>query len=379
MLLHCSHCDMDQPDTDQTCLRCGMALNIQTTDLSLPNPQTPPEVWYGNWRPPVFSFAPLEVAPPPSSSTGLLWKIPVALALLAAIVLALLTQYAAKSPVPATLSSKMATPSAATMTPTTPVSTQTSPLPIIQQPLHVTLRSDSAQDALSVGKPVTISVAASLPHDHSATLTVFYRHDSGAKQMLVQAQGSLCRAAWTPSQPGLYEFTATALDDRRRVAAAPMLILYVATPPRVPGALIPVQSDAVLPPAALLGPVPKRHIAKKLIAKHLAVSPKFSPKTAAMQKLEAKRVTPFSSLSSSPYPTRFHVAAAQFPYVRNAVVLANALRTRGFMAVVRKGKIRHGQPAYVVQTGVFPSTLAAHQQALRLQRDGYPAFIYADH
>jgi cell division septation protein DedD len=71
---------------------------------------------------------------------------------------------------------------------------------------------------------------------------------------------------------------------------------------------------------------------------------------------------------------RFRVQAGAFPEEKNARVLADALRGRGFSASTRAD--RDGdKTVYRVQIGAYRTRTDAGKAALDLQKSGYPAYV----
>lgn len=210
-------------------------------------------------------------------------------------------------------------------------------------PLTVTLSSAGSRH-VPVGKPVMVSAYASLPPGQSATLAISYGKDGGPKTLLALAQGSLSSAAWTPTAPGRYRFTASALDSRKNGAFSHHLTIYVDAPPSAPVAAKPASER----------PAETQRIQRPPLK--AAAAPKPRVKTAA-----------------SPQP--YHVAAASFRVKRIADTLAGALRQRGFHAFVRPSA--RGQ--YRVETGDFVRRADAQKQVQLLQRDGYPSYLFQTH
>ncbi len=227
--------------------------------------------------------------------------------------------------------------SAPAAVPSAPASVPVSPAAV---PLTVTLSSASGTRHVPVGKPVMISAYASLPPGQSATLAISYGKDGGAKTLLALAQGSLSSAAWTPTAPGRYRFTASALDSRKNGAFSHHLTILVDAPRLV---------------SAVAAPVPARLTAAKPRA------PK--PQIVAAPKPRVKTIA-----ASQPY----HVVAASFRVRRIADTLAEALRQRGFHAFVRPSA--SGQ--YRVETGDFVRRSDADKQVQLLKRDGYPSYAF---
>ncbi len=209
-------------------------------------------------------------------------------------------------------------------------------------PLTVTLSSASSTRHVPVGKPIMISAYASLPPGQSATLAISYGKDGGPKTLLALAQGSLSSAAWTPTAPGRYRFTASALDSRKNGAFSHHLTILVDGPPPVPAAVKPAS------------------------AKLTAAEP-------SIRRTQIKAAAaPRPRVRTIPLPQPYHVAAASFRVKRIADTLAGALRQRGFHAFVRPAA--RGQ--YRVETGDFVRRADAQKQMRLLQRDGYPSSVF---
>jgi len=226
--------------------------------------------------------------------------------------------------------------------PVKPADSSAVPVPISSAavPLTVTLSSASGSRHVPVGKPVMISAYASLPPGQSATLAISYGKDDGPKTLLALAQGSLSSAAWTPTAPGRYRFTASALDSRKNGAFSHHLTILVDPPPPAPVAAKPAPA--------------KPFTSKRTAAKPSA--PKPHVRTIAL-------------------PQTYHVAAASFQVKRIADTLAGALRQRGFHAFVRPSA--RGQ--YRVETGDFVHRSDANKQVQLLKRDGYPSYLFQTH
>jgi cell division septation protein DedD len=71
----------------------------------------------------------------------------------------------------------------------------------------------------------------------------------------------------------------------------------------------------------------------------------------------------------------FHVQAGIFASERNAKILADALKRRGYTAVAEPSIDDSGKTMYRVQVGVYKSKSAASDAVLDLQRTGYPASL----
>lgn len=211
-------------------------------------------------------------------------------------------------------------------------------------PLTVTLSSASSTRHIPVGKPVMISAYASLPPGQSATLAISYGKGDGPKTLLALAQGSLSSAAWTPTAPGRYRFTASALDSRKNGAFSHHLTILVDAPPSVPAAATPP---------------PVRRAAAR-------------PETSRPQ---IRAAAPRPQVKAIASPQTYRVAAATFRVKRIADALAGALRQRGFHAFVRPD----ANGGYRVETGDFARRTDAQKQMQLLQRDGYPSSVFQTH
>ena len=92
------------------------------------------------------------------------------------------------------------------------------PISPAEGPLTVVLSTASDRRHVPVGTPVMISAYASLPPGQSATLAISYSKDDEPKTLLALAQGTLTSAAWVPTAPGRYRFTASVLDSHKNGA-----------------------------------------------------------------------------------------------------------------------------------------------------------------
>ncbi len=220
-------------------------------------------------------------------------------------------------------------------------------------PLTVTLDSTREGRHVRVGEDVTLTALA---HGRSETLTLFYRRGRGGKTMLSFVEGSLSSTTWTPAVPGRYEFTATALSDRHQAAASRPIKIIVDGP--APMGVAPALTAEAAPRVA-------------------AVRPPSRPAHRPSKRQPPRAVPPPVARSKPHAPTlTYHVAAAQFPFIRNATVLADALNQRGYQAVPERMADRRGKTVYVVVTGTYRSPKEAHAAALVLQRNGYPAYFF---
>ncbi len=325
----CPHCSGEIADGSVQCTHCGQP----PAASSLQDPQAD-----GDRRFPFWTILP--------------WTLLAAAALLFLPHLLRSSQAVpvpAARPLTAPLPSSAAPDSAAVPAASAPV-----PIDPAAVPLTVTLSSAGSSRHVPVGKPVMISAYASLPPGQSATLAISYGKDGGPKTLLTLAQGSLSSAAWTPTRPGRYRFTASALDSRKNGAFSHRMTIIVDAPPPVAVAARPVPAE--IPPAALTA-------VKLTPARPRTLRPR---KVAAMPKPRARVIA---------RPQPYHVAAATFRVKGIADTLAGALRQRGFHAFVRPG----ARSQYRVETGDFAERADAQKQVQLLQRDGYPSSLFQTH
>jgi hypothetical protein len=286
------------------------------------------------------------------------WKWPALLAAVALFLLAgtvLLTVLRKPVSVPAPAASHAPT---ALVSPS-PVPAASSAAVKNDAPLVITLVSAAGNRPVKMGQAVRLTTFTDLMPGQSASLTLTYRRNRGPNTLFSFAQGSLASTTWTPVAPGRYDFLATALDSHQRAAAARHLQIIVkpdSTPALMPSkplvaAAVPVSS------APAYAPLPKPLLPKPLL-----------PKAAAKP---SRRLVPS--------PLRFTVAAAHFPFNKNAVILADALHRQGYHAVPERMAVGRGKAVYVVVTGSYSRPENARQQRLVLQRSGYPAYIFRSH
>ena len=248
-------------------------------------------------------------------------------------------------------------------------------------PLTVTLYSAGSGRHVRVGTAVLISAYAALPPGQSATVSVSYTRNNGPQSLLALAQGSLSSTAWTPSVPGRYNFTASALDSDKNNAASHHLLIYVDAGPAkevgaakpLPPAVVPIPSPVRA--AAFAAARPARNPALRRVAARLAAPARHLPKPPIhLRPASARQATRAVPRS---YPSKAsHVEAATFVFQPLAETLAGALRRRGFHAFVRTVTRPHHKPTYAVETGDFQHPADAKRQVETLKRDGYPASIY---
>lgn len=186
-------------------------------------------------------------------------------------------------------------------------------------PLTVTLTATHGGRHIKVGTGVTLTAFTTPTRGRSATVTLFYRLNRGRKTVFSFAQGSLCSTTWMAPAPGLYRFTAAALDDRRRAAVSRSVEITVDRPATPP------------------------------------------PRVAAAHPI---------------HPLVYHVVAAHFAFSRNAVVLADALRKNGYHAVVRRMADERGKAVSVVETGTYRRPGEVFEAVAGLLRSGYPAYFF---
>lgn len=234
-----------------------------------------------------------------------------------------------------------------------------------QIPLAVTLYSAGSSKHVSVGAPVLISAYAALPSAGSATIAISYTRNGGPRSLLTLAQGSLSTASWTPSAPGRYAFTASALDSRKISAFSRSLVIVADAAPS-PVSPSPAAVSPAPPPVQIAAPAPTHHARsqpRRIAARSVP----------ALQ--SAAQPAPKRPNGQSSHLKPYHVAAAAFVVRPIAETLAGALRRRGFHAFVRETNQPHHKPTYVVETGKFLRPADAKKQLYTLNHDGYPAFI----
>lgn len=345
----CSHCSAETADGSRQCPRCG-----QTQEASAPQntqteqgPQTESDKRFPFWT----------ILPWTLLAAAILFLLP-----------PLLRSSHAQKLVSAASQSSADVPRMNASSPTadktaTPLVPDAAPVPITaaEVPLTVTLSSAGGGKHVPVGTPVMISAYASLPPGQSATLAISYSKEGSSKTLLALAQGSLASAAWTPTAPGRYWFTASALDSRKNGAFSRHLTILVDAPPPVPIAAKPEAAE----PAAT-----KRTAARRTAARPIAPHIVTAKHTAPRPSLPKPRV----KIAAAPQP--YHVAAAGFSVKRVAVTLAGALRRRGFNAFVRPSADGQHPKTYRVETGDFVHRADAQKQMQLLQRDGYPSYVF---
>lgn len=356
MPLTCPHCRIVQAEGSETCINCGLPLTPAEATAPQaggappagPDAASAPLARRAAWRlPALFAFGLLLALTASAffaARRGVVrhgvvrhgvarrpaYTAPVSLPAPPAPVAVPPAPLSSASPAP----SPIVRPSPAAETPATRAvrpSAGAVPLtvmPLTVTPLTVTLRSTQEGRHVKVGEGVTLTALAG---GQSTTLTLFSRRGRGENTMLTFVEGSLCSTTWTPALPGRYEFTATALGDRKRSAASRRVVITV---------------DAPAPPVEAR-----------------AVPPRTAVRAAARDR-------------SRPPALTYHVAAAKFPFLRNATVLADALSRRGYQAVPERMDDRHGKAVYVVVTGSYHDPKEARSAALELQRSGYPAYFF---
>ena len=230
-------------------------------------------------------------------------------------------------------------------------------------PLTVTLSSADAGKHVRVGHPVMVLAYADLPPGASATVAVSYTRNHGPQALLALVQGSLATISWTPVLPGQYEFTASAMDARKKSAFShPLLVAADAAPaPLLP---LPVLVPAPPPPARVAAAPPRT----------LRARPRrpFRKRALLVQTPVLAKAAVRQPAASSAY----HVAAGAFIVRPVAETLAEALRQRGYHASVRPGPLLFHKQSYVVQTGSYLRQPDADRQRDTLKRSGYPAYIF---
>lgn len=248
-------------------------------------------------------------------------------------------------------------------------------------PLSVLLTSSSRRHRVGVGEDVTF---IALAHGRCASLMLSYRHGLGGKTTHSFAEGGLLSTTWTPTVPGRYGFTATALGNRQSAVSRSVEIVVDAPAPQRMARALPVEEITPLPPLAvrlppLPRPVPQSAAVRSAAVRSAAVPP--LPRTvplATAPPVVPEAVTP-RPVPNTPRPApaaTYHVAAAQFPLSRSAVVLAKAFRLRGSAATTKRMVGYHGKTVYAVVTGAYRRPEEARAAVLVLQRSGYPAYLY---
>ena len=376
MPLQCPRCQIAQAEENETCINCGQPLTpapdapaAMSADPALlaeaataPDPVHAVQARRASWRMPALI------------TVGLLLAVAASALLIARRrppLQGMPTAQAAPAPVP---SPDTAPPvPTASPTPPMPVPPEAEARPPVRAktgaktagakaavetpPPTVTLVSRSAGRHVQAGDPVTLTAVTEAARGRSATLTLFSRRGRGDKTMITFVEGSLCSTNWTTLVPGRYEFTATAqADSRRTVTSRPVEI----TVDRPASAAAPLRVAAAPPPPRAVRLPPSRRVSE-------AVPPKRAARAAPRAEAPAKPPAPAQT---------YHVAAAQFAFSRSAVVLADALRLRGYPALPERMTDRHGKTVYVVVTGTFRRPKEARAAALALQRSGYPAYFF---
>jgi len=347
MPLHCPRCRTAQAEENKTCLNCGQSLT-PTPDAPLADPVHGVQARQAPWRLPALIAVGLPLAlaaaalliPQHKPGRGAAPAAP-----------AQAQTPAAVPPVPGDaplLAAAPALPAVSAPPPAPATPGGGAKTAVETAPLTITLTSMSAGRHVKVGSDVTLTAFTSLARGRRATLTLFYRRGRGRKTMLSFAQGSLCSTTWTPSAPGRYEFMATALGDAQQAAASRPVQITVDRPAAQPSAPASARNEAAQAP-------PPRPVRLPL---------RTAPPRAAAQ---APRPAPALT---------YYVAAAYFSFPQSAVVLADALKHRGYPAVSERMADPHGKTVYVVVTGSYQRPSEAHKVALSLQRSGYPAYFF---
>ena len=245
--------------------------------------------------------------------------------------------------------------------------------PLKAAPLSVLLTSSSQGRHVRVGEDVTLTALA---HGRCATLTLSYRHGFGGKTTHSFTEGGLLSTTWTPAVPGRYGFTAIALGSRQSAVSRLVEITVDGAAPR---RMAWVGSARMLP-AEVVTPLPPLPVHLPPLSRPRWVRP---PRTVASEAAAPEKVVPDAvaprAETAAPRPgpaTIYHVAAAQFPFSRNAVVLAKSFRLRGSPATTKRMIGYHGKTVYAVVTGAYRHPEEARAAALALQRGGYPAYFF---
>lgn len=240
----------------------------------------------------------------------------------------------------------------------------------LDRPPSVSLHSSNGRKPVAVGARVVLTARSG--SSQSNVLVLSYRMPGGKSARLSLADGRLCSAVWTPTQPGRYQFFATATDPLEQTARSQPLVIAVDGPverlPRLSARRFPLLARRHLRLAAQTRTRPSRHAhAHVLVAawkgEHRVDTPRASLETA-------------SPMASAAVPPIYHVVAGTFPRHSNATVFAQALRERGYAAAAYASTNRHGKVKYVVETGAYARKDAAQREVTALQKTGYPAHSF---
>ncbi len=256
-------------------------------------------------------------------------------------------------------------------------------------PLRVVLTSPGQRRHVRVGEDVTL---IALAQGRCASLTLSYRRGLRGAATHSFTEGGLLSTTWTPSLPGRYEFTATALGGPRQTAVSrPVEIIVDAPIPQMmargeAARSFPAETITPLPPMAVRLPPPqpaRRSASVPPLPRLRRVKPRTEAPPPVPETMIAGVVTPSVVIpSAAPPDTRpapavlYHVAAAQFPLSRSAVVLAKSFRLQGSPATTKRMIGYHGRTVYAVVTGAYRRPEEARAAVLVLQRSGYPAYLY---
>ena len=421
MPLICPHCGIAQADGNKTCINCGQPL--------VPTPAAPPvdpaslaeADTAAHLADPDDPVVPDSVRTVQAGRNS--WRLPALIAvslLLALVAFALLaTRHKLAHPVssqaqafqPPVVPLPMA-PSLSRSVPALPILATPLPAAVLLPPeikaaakmsvkmaletvpLKVSLASVSAGRHIEVGTPVPLTAYTTSAHGQSATLTLFSRRGRGQKTMLAFVVGSLCSTTWTPVAPGPYVFTATAHDDHRQ-ASSDHIEITVDKPAPLPAS----QDTLAQTPPIIAAPLAARSMrqrsprtASARAASARAASARAASVRAASARAASVRAASVRAASvravqvktappaARPAPAiTYHVAAARFPFSRNATILADALNRRGYHAVPERMADAHGKAIYAVVIGSYRRPREARAAALALQRSGYPAYLFGGH
>ena len=426
----CPRCRAVQPQENQHCTECGIALSapaksempafrfaqpvlladetppparrsppeaflptVLLTEANMPG-MNPPKAETVETEPPkteapkaeTFESAPVEMAREQGRPV-INWKLPVISAVAGLVILGGALAGAARIVSQANRAAGIRAATWAAAVPSTPLAA-TPKRSVL--PLTVLLQSAAAGQHIPVGTPVVITAVAMLPPGQSAALALSCKATQGLKTMFSFAEGRLCSANWTPSAPGRYQFTATALDDQCHSASARPLWISVEGPALTARAMrVPVLPAAIAPLPVLPMPVqplllqtlPIVKVSRSLSEWHAPRIVRHHKKPSVLAALPVPPLSfpPVSSLLSkvsAVAPLKpYHVVAASFPFPGNAAILARALRARGLFAVTRRQRVKNGKIAYVVEVGSYPLPDEAQKKTLELQRRGYPAYM----
>ena len=403
MPLICPHCGIAQADGNKTCINCGQPL--------VPTPAAPPvgpaslaeADTAAHLADPDDPVVPDSVRTVQAGRNS--WRLPalIAVSLLLALVAFALLATRHKLAHPVSSQAQAFQPPVVPLPMAPPLSRSVPALPILATPLpaavllppeikvsakmpvkmaleavplKVSLASVSAGRHIEVGTPVPLTAYTTSAHGQSATLTLFSRRGRGQKTMLAFVVGSLCSTTWTPVAPGPYVFTATAHDDHRQASSGHIEITVDKPAPLAASQGTPAQTPPII--AAPLAARSMRQRSARAASARVASVRAASARAASMRAASVRAVqVKTAPPAARPAPAIiYHVAAACFPFSRNATILADALNRRGYHAVPERMADAHGKAIYAVVIGSYRRPREARAAALALQRSGYPAYLF---